>query len=340
MKVSYSVAIFLFTCTGAGAQTSDSAQFYFKKGMEEKSARHYLAAGNYFDKATALDPKFSPAFIEAGKVNLEMKKPDAALTRFVSANLLEPSNNEVIRELSLLYFNNRQFSKAIEMAQKCKGCPEAGRIIGISDYNQQEYGQAVVQLQKALATFPADAELQYTLGRSYLELEQEDKAIPFYQKAIALDTSKNSWVYELGLIYYSLEHYADAVKYFIRAADAGYPASNDYYENIGFAYLYSNDIENGIMNLSKVLAAKPDNASLLTGIAEAMYKSKRYDEALHYYQKLMELNSGDAKALYMAGIIYLRKGEKEKGQALCDKAISMDPSLAEKRQKKEGQFGL
>jgi len=54
----------------------------------------------------------------------------------------------------------------------------------------------------------------------------------------------------------------------------------------------------------------------------------------------MELNPKDSKALYMAGMTFQKQGQKEKGQAICDKAIAMDPSLAEKRQKKGDQFGL
>jgi len=37
---------------------------------------------------------------------------------------------------------------------------------------------------------------------------------------------------------------------------------------------------------------------------------------------------------------YQKKGEKEKGQRLCDKAIEMDPSLASLKQKKQLMPGL
>jgi tetratricopeptide (TPR) repeat protein len=341
MKNVPALIVTLFTCFCASAQITDSAQFYFKKGVIEKSARRYLVAAKYFDKATGFDPKFTEAFIENGKANLAMRKIDAALDNFTKANLLEPANRDAIKELSTLYFNNRQFQKAIEMAQKCKDCPGADKITGMSYYYLEDYGKAVVQLQKALSNSSSEAEVCYALGRSYMELEQENNAILYYKKAIDLDTSKNMWMYELGLLYYSGNHYTDALQYFLRAANAGYPKSNDYYENLGFAYLYSNDIENGIKILSSLLSRKPGSITLISDIAEALYKVKRYDDALIYYQKLMDLNQKDAKALYMAGIIFIRKGQKERGQALCDKAIAMDPSLAEKKQKTGGeQFGL
>src|SRR4029078_11835714 len=139
---------------------------------------------------------------------------------------------------------------------------------------------------------------------------------PFYQKAISIDTTKNVWMYELGLICYNLDQFTDALKYFKMAAAAGYPSTNDYLENIGFAYLYTHDVENGMKNLSMILSRKPNNTELLSDIAQRMYHARQYDQALVYYQKLIDLNPKDSKALYMAGMTFQKKGEKEKGQAI------------------------
>ena len=340
MKNLLLLAIFLPVSFYSSAQNTDSSQVYFKKGLDEKAARRYLVAATYFDRAINFNPKFTQAYIENGKVDLEMRKVDAAMGSFTKANQLEPANPDAIRELTSLYFNNRQFEKAIDMLQKCKDCPDAEKIVAMSNYNLEDYGKAVIGLQKALAKSPNDAEMLYTLGRSYLELEDNKNAITSYEKAVAIDPAKNAWVYELGLMYYNQDQYADALKCFNKASDAGYAKSNDFLENIGFAYLYSNDIDNGIKNLSIVLSRKPNNVELLTDIAQAMYKVHRYDDALVYYQKLMELNPKDANTLYMAGMAFQKKGQKEKGQSMCDKAIAMDPSLASKRQKQGEQFGL
>ena len=330
--------VFLFT-SQLHAQ-ADSSQFYFKKGMDEKAARRYLVASSYFDKAIKFNPSFADAYIENGRVNLEMRKVDAAQGLFLKANQLQPDNATAIKELTSLYFNNRQFQKAIDMAQKCKTCADGDRIIAISYYNLEDYGKAVAGLTKVLVKNPNDAEAAYTLGRSYLEQEDYKNAIPAYQRAVALDPSKNVWMYELGLQYYNNGDFKNALTYFTMADKAGYLKSNDFYENIGFAYLNTGDITNGMSNLKIVLDRKPNNKELLQDIAQAMYTSKHYDDALNYYQKLLELDPKDASALYMAGMAFQKKGQKEKGQQMCDKAINMDPSLAKNRQKRGENIGL
>ena len=319
---------------------SDSAKFYFKKGADEQTAKRYLVAAKYFDKAIQFDPKYTEAYLENGRVNLLMRKIGAAQVNFEKANQLQPENQDAIRELASLYFNNRQFQKAIDLAEKCKSCPESEKIKAMGSYQMEDYANAITGLTKYLAKNPNDAEATYTLGRSYLEIEDFKNAIKQYQKALALDPTKNVWMYELALQLYNSADYPNAKKYFLMAADAGYPKSNDYYENLGFAYINTGDIDNGIKNLTTVLGRKPNNKELLNDIAHSLYSAKHYEEALGYYQKLLELNPKDANSLYMAGITFQKMGQKDRGIAMCDEAIKLDPALAKNRQKKGDEFGL
>ena len=329
--------IIIFLCFPASlfSQNIDSAGYYFKKGTEAKDARLFAVAGKNFDKAIQFNQNYTEAFIENGRVNQDMRKVDAAMANFTRAYELQPGNNEIVKELSSLYFNNRQFQKAIDLAIKCNNCPEADRILGMSYYNLEDYGKAVNFLQKAITKNDKDAESAYTLGRTYLELENEKNAIPQFQRAIELEPSRNVWMYELGLIYYSQDNYKSALKYFIMAGDAGYNKTNDFYENMGFAQLYTGDTQNGVKTLTEIIRRKPNNRELLNNIAQAMYDTKHYDEAVSYYEKLLTINPKDASSLFMAGMTFQKKGDKEKGQKICDKAIEMDPSLASHRQKKE-----
>jgi hypothetical protein len=52
------------------------------------------------------------------------------------------------------------------------------------------------------------------------------------------------------------------------------------------------------------------------------------------------MDKENASALYMIGMSYQKKGEKQKGMDICDKAIQMDPSLAKNKQKMEMPGGL
>jgi tetratricopeptide (TPR) repeat protein len=322
------------------SQSGDSAIFYYNKGMKENASRLYAVAAKDFDKAIAFNPKFTDAYIANGNADLSMRIITKAQENFNKAYELDPKNPKVISQLTTLSFNNHQFQKAIDFAQKCNNCENALRILGMSYYNMEDYGKAEKYLKDAIAKNDKDAEAAYTLGRTYLELDNEKSAISQYQKAVELEPAKNQWLYELGLIYYNQNDFKNSLKYFDLAAVNGYYKSNDYYENYGFAQLYSGDSENGIKTLNILMERKPDNKELLNNIAHAFYETKKYSEALDYFTKILNLNPKDATTLYMAGMTFQKLGQKEKGQKICDHAIEMDPSLSRYRQKNEMPQGL
>ncbi len=332
--------ILLITATNTAiAQATDSASFYYQKGMEEHTAKRFLTASKFFDKSVQFNPQLKEAWLQNGFTNLEMRKTDIAKGHFTKVYEMEPANKTAIKELTSLYYDYRQFEKAIEFALKCTGCTNAEKIIAMSSYHQEDYGTAVKGLLNVIAKDPTDAEATYTLARSYLDMEQYKAAVPYYNKAVEMDATKNVWAYELGLLYYNLNDFKNAAVLFNKALAGGYPQSNDFLENLGYAYIYSGEFEKGEKLLLTILAKKPGNTDILRDIAEAYYAQKMYDKSLDYCQKLMELDMKDAKALYQAGLCFQKKGQKDKGQGMCDKAIEMDPSLASKRQKNM-QMGL
>jgi len=327
----------IWFATQSFAQATDSATYFYQKGIEEKTAKRYLVASQNFDKAIKLNPKYTAAYIDNGYANIEMRKTDAALTNFTKANELEPGNIVAINELMNLYFSYRQYTKAVAFAQQCTSCTGAEKIIAISYFQQEDYGKAEKALLALLAKSPDDAEANYTLGRTYMEMEQEKKAIQYYEKAVHLDTTRSAWLHELALLYYTVNDYKKAVVYFNKAANNGFPQSNDFSENLGYSYIYAGEFDKGEKILLDLLAKKPGNKDILRDIAQAYYDVKLYDKSLEFCQKLMEMDPKDAKALYQAGMCFQKKGQKDRGQAMCDKAIELDPSL--NKMKRQMQMG-
>ena len=338
---SFSLLTALFVLiNNAFSQNADSAKFYYQKAIIEKDAKRYLVASALFEKAINFDSKYKAAYLEEGYVNLAMRKTDAAKGYFTKLYELDTTNITAIKELTVLYYDYHQYQKAIEFASKCVGCDNAERIIAMSSYEQDDYATAVNGLLKVTAKDSTDAEAFYTIGRAYIDMEEYDKAVPYYAKAVTLDTTKNVWLYQFGLLYYTLNDFKHAKIFFCKSAQNGYPVSNDFNENLGYAYIYTGEFENGEKLLLAIAAKKPGNKDIFRDIAEAYYQQKNYDRSLSFCQKLLEMDANDGKALYQAGLCFLKKGQKEKGEAMCDQAIKMDPSLASLRQKQGEAMGL
>lgn len=335
MKCLLPLVIFAGNLFPASAQNSDSSRIYFEKANAKLQDKHYLEASRYFDKAISFDPGNTQAYIQNGFTFLKMSKSFEAKASFEKALELEPSNQSVIKTLSELYLNYRQFDKSIELVGKCTQCENKDRILGISYFQKEEYGSASKFLEAATQKNPADGEALYYLGRTYVEMESYQQAVGIYKKAVVLPDVKPLWFYELGLLQYNLEDYKSALASFRSAEDKGYVATRDFKENLGFACLYTGEYDYGETVLLSLLNDRPGNTDILREIASVFYKNKQYDRALGYCQKLLQINERDAKAIYQAGMCFQKKGEKDRGQKMCDRAIELDPSLASLKTKKE-----
>ena len=243
-------------------------------------------------------------------------------------------------QLLTLSFQLKQNEDVLIYADKLKKADPSEKVayyIGRIHYDNDNYGVAIKMLTAAAIEDPANAEVPYLIAHSYADMMNYKLAIPYFQKAIELKPTEGYWVYELGLICYAMRDDKNALKYILEAGEKGYKKDNDYLENLGIAYLNVGDLDNGVKILSEILVKKPSDMNLLNLIAEAYYYKGKYQEAMDYWDKVLEYDKTDASALYMIGMCYQKKGGKEnleKGTRLCDIAIGMDPGLAAYRQKK------
>lgn len=315
----------------------DSASHYFNKGVEEKNARRFLMAYQNFQKALQYQPSSVEYLKEAGNTAMELRKYNDARVHFEKLYQLKKDDETALTQLAQLNFSLRRWPQAIEYAQQMqqKNLKGYNYILGRSHYEQENYGEAYKYLQAAGKEDPANAEIPYLIGRSFVDMSNYKMAVQFFDQALLKDSTRANWFYETGLTYFAIPDAKKAITYFEQAISKGYKTTNDVLENLSNAYLEAGQPGRGIELMKQLLAKKPADMELLWNIAEAHYKTAKYAEAIEYWDKMLYYDKTNAKPLYMIGLSYQKKGEKEKGQQLCDKAIEMDPSLRNLKQKKE-----
>lgn len=320
------------------AQSPDSSAFYYQKGLEEKNKRLFMVAFNDFQKSLQFNANNADAHRELGLTAVELRKYDNAKQAFLKVNELKKDDPVAVENLAMLYFWTRQFPQAVEYAKKAQQL-KVGKnwnyILGKSFYEQEDYGQSYKYLQAAGKEDTANAEIPYLQARSFVDMSNYKAAIPFFQKAIALDSSRVQWIYECALTCATIYDDKTAIKYYELAALRGYKKDNDFYENLSDSYIAAGQPEKGIELMLKVLAKKPADLELLNSLGYTYYRIKKYDEAIDYWDRILSFDKENAKALYMIGMAYQKKGDTGKGRQLCDKAIQMDPSLRNLKQEKK-----
>ena len=331
MKISLTLlALAIASQTYANGFGKDSSQYYYERAMAEKLANRMLVASKLFEKALDFNQDNAIIYAEAAQNLMDMHVPDKAKAYYTKAYELDPKNPKVTKELTNLYFNYRQWDKAIEFANKCTSCDNSDRIIGMSFYNKEDYVSAEKYLLKTLAKEPNDAQVNYILAKNYIDAEQERKALPYIEKAASLSPEKPNWTLELAILYSDIQNYRAAVPKYEAAQKLGTPQNNEFLENYGYALIYSGVFDKGEEKILEVYKKK-GNKEILRQLATTLYQLKQYDRSLDFCSKLLEVDPKDGKAMYQAGLSFIKLGKKDKGQAMCDKGIELDPSLASKK---------
>ncbi len=341
-------ACFMLTVSLAFSQNSipekivitDSADYFLQKGLQEKQNGRRLESLKNFEKAAKYDANSKVITAELASAYLDLHRYGPAREMFKKLEFLGDQSAANYKQLLTLSYQLKQNDDVLLYADKLKKADPSEKVayyMGRVNYDNDNYGVAIKQLNEAAIEDPTNAEIPYLLAHSYADMMNYKLAIPYFLKAIELKPTEAYWVYELGLICYAMHDDKNALKYILDAGAKGYKKDNDYLENLGIAYLNVGELDEGVKILNEILIKKPSDMNLLNMIAEAYYYKNKFDLAMGYWDRILEYDKTDATSLYMIGMCYQKKGGKEntaKGIQLCDTAIGMDPSLASYRQKK------
>lgn len=319
------------------AQNRDSSNWYVQIADAARQERRVQQALNTYEKAIFFDTTNIMALKRMGEFALESRNYRQAILAYTRWYQLEPDNDETYRHLADVNFTLGRYKDAISFAEKWEKRHRDKPLhflSGMSFYYLENYPYAINRLLYAAESDSLNATLFYTLGRSYVEMERYKQAIPYYRKAADLDSKNARYVYELAMVYYSIPDDKNAIAMFELAAQRGWVQNADYFENLAYCYINIRNFSKAVELLQLSLEKRPYSISVTYALAEAQYKNGKFQDAIDSWDKVLQLDAKNARSLYMIGMSYQKLGQKEKGMALCDKAIEMDPTLNNLKQKK------
>lgn len=338
MRSTILLAMLFASCLLHAANT-DSAAVYNKKGLEEKQLGHSLQAFEAFDKAYNFDNDNKQTLANLADALFALRRYPQAKEKY--ALLVKMGGEQKVttyKQLTDLSFNLKQYNDVILYAGLLKKtAPDelVSFFIGKAQYSLENYGEAMKYLELAAKENPKDGEVPYMMARINVDMENLKRALPLYEKAIVLSPDNIAWIFETGMAFYENDDAKSSLKYLLLAGEKGYPKNNQYLQNLAVAYTQSGDLVKGIEVFEQLLSKRPQDVSLLKMIARTYYEAKKYKEAISYWDRVLELNTDDFKTLYMTGVCYQKKGDEQLGNAICNKAIKNDPSLAKYRQEQK-----
>lgn len=201
------------------------------------------------------------------------------------------------------------FQKAIAMDQYYS---DPCNNLAVVYARTQKFDEAIEVFNKSLQITPNYPEGYNNLASIFIEKKEYDKAKKALQKAIKLRQHYGKALYNLGRVYTAEGDHTTAWEYYKKCCmqgDLDNEAGFNLYAQTSFTLKKFDDAIHGY---KKVLELNPNNYVALFRLGNAYYHTDRFTDALYWYQKAAQKQPNDSKVLFNIGETYAQLKQPEK----------------------------
>ena len=165
--------------------------------------------------------------------------------------------------------------------------------IGLNDYMNGRYADAVGRFAKALERKPEAGELHNNMGLAYQRLGMFEKAVEQYRMAIGKGAGGSSAFTNMGTVFLEKGDYKTALKWFLDALEIN-PYDSAAITNAGFAYFDTADYRRSVEMHKRALSVNPYSINAHYGLGLAYEGSGDYGKALKHWRLYAEVSGPGA----------------------------------------------
>jgi tetratricopeptide (TPR) repeat protein len=271
--------------------------------------------------------------IEQGESLLSAGKVDAAIDVLAAIPRSESNETQISHLLGLAYYQKADYARAVGyLSVATKRAPEGSlqyrqdvQMLGLSHYLLGHIKEAIPYLEQVKSWAPENVEMAYTLGLSYIQSHDLDKARDAFARMYSVSPGSAS-AYLINaqmMIRQQFEEFAEKELQQALEIDPRLPQANFL---LGELAVYRADLERGVALLQKEIAINPGFAMAYYMLGEAYSRQLKWDAAVGPLQKSIWLNPFFSGPYIVLGKVYLKKGELANAEGMLRRALRMDPN--------------
>jgi TonB family protein len=200
----------------------------------------------------------------------------------------------------------------------------AGRALyesGMKSFNQGDYRSAAEFLEASVARYPHKSAVFNNLGRTYMMLDQGDKAVGALRKAIEIDPSDLYAYNNLGRVLWKQKKYDEAAEAFNKQLEVN-PQDRFVHPNLGLLYMQMNQYDKAAKEFEMAAAAAPNDPRIQASLGGAYAKLKQTDKAMAALERAVEIAPIPSVQNTASYEMSLMKINLDRAEDLADLAIS------------------
>ena len=189
-------------------------------------------------------------------------------------------------------------------------------------YKEKNYKGVIKLGLKLLKNNPKDYQLIYSIGLSYVNLQNYIEADKYFHELLYVQKKPEIFFIQAN-IHKQLKKYDTAITYFEEAIQLN-PNFSEAYNNLGNIKKRIGKIDEAISCFKKAIELKKNNILAYFNLANTYRENRYFNELIETYEKILSFNPNDIKTLYNLGSVYLFLGEISKGKNFFEKIIKIN----------------
>jgi putative PEP-CTERM system TPR-repeat lipoprotein len=304
-------------------------QLLIAAGIASLKDKDYTSSKRLLNQASNL--KSADPRVNLGQATIASIEGDRTTTIAELETALEkaPDSEQAITALILTYLQNKQPDKALERATQFTLAhpenPNGETFKGLSYVMLKDFTHAETAFNKALSIEPGNPNASNNLA-SIIKRQDNDttKIRALYENVLKLHPDNLASLIELSLLDQLAGEYDNAVQRLEHAINTT-PNAVRPYLILSSLYLQQNKPTQSLTISEQALKANSDNPSLLTIAGKAQQLSGKYDIAIDYYTKAIEIAPEAVIPHYLLGQLYQQTNQLKLAEQSIDKALSLVP---------------
>jgi superkiller protein 3 len=291
-----------------------------------------------FRDALQDDPKMSDAYRGLGDAYFVKGKIAAAKEAYNEALRLNPGDAETQRQISLALVRSGSPEEALHrLRELVDKSPDDGRTRFFLARTLAETGQAEEaekEYREALRLRDKDAEISFSLGELLTAQGRTGEALAQYELTLKMDDAYAPAWFRIAQASLAAGKYDRAITGFQRAAKLEPRLSAEADLNLGEVYYRRHDQRKGDLQKEidayrEALRVRPDYGEARAELAFALYRDKKFDEALTEAQRAVRDAPDHGKGRYYLGVMLYRHGDTDQALVALREALRLSPDMAE-----------
>lgn len=199
---------------------------------------------------------------------------------------------------------------------------DAFYFLGLSEERRGKSDKAIAALRQAVALSPQNFNYNERLGTLLTDDSQYEEAVAFFKKAVALQPSSLEANVGLGLALFESGNYEEALK-FLAEAERMKPGN----EIINMFQRVTRSRQAGIARVAEMkqeAKENPNDVNIRVRLAELLGYARRMAEAEIYIEEIRRLTPKDVKIYLLIATVYTTAGKFDKALEFYQKALEIE----------------